>query len=159
MLKQATLAAFAAVLLAATSAAALDDPDQLIKGLYALPTLPSKPGDADRWLARDAAQAYDRQLQADEPMPATDGDWRYDSQEWEISDLVISRPVAAKGFGGADVMLVEASFKNFGKPNRVTWTLCLASTGWRIADARGENDGGVWRLREYLEVPLDSLRC
>lgn len=159
MLKQG-LAVIAAMLIA-TPAVALDDPESLVREIYALELLPSTPAAADRYLSADMAEAYKTALQADEPRPGTDADWRYDAQDWEITDLEIgrARDVAAAANDRLRQVDVRVTFRNFGQPMSIDWTLCLGREGWRVSDVTGNNGDGPWRLREFLELPDRPVRC
>lgn len=154
--------AAAAVLCSAAPSLALDDPDQLVRALYRLEYGFNGPGVADRFLAADAAAAYKLQLAADEPKGATGFDWRYDAQDIEISDLVIetSDPGVRSGPQGARAV-VQVSFRNFGQPAELTYELCLASAGWRIADVvrPADEDREPWSLRELLAIPAEPVHC
>jgi len=153
------LIAAATILGSAYPAHGLDDPDQLVRAIYDAKSLPTTELDSDRILARDASAAYKLQLKADEPKPATDFDWRYDSQEWEITDLVISRGSNPAFRDGRTFSDVTVTFKNFGKPETVVWTLCLGVSGWRVADVKGGDGEGAWTLRELLEIPPGEVQC
>lgn len=151
-----TLAALAAVV---GPAVALDGPEEPVKAIYRQ-GVPDTAREADRWLARDVAAAYNVALKADEPKPSTDFDWRYGAQEYDITDLNVGRGVALPAVGGVTIMDVPVSFRSFNEPaETVTWTMCLGRKGWRVADVRGMADIGEWRIRQMLDLPLDKLSC
>ena len=153
------LIAATTILGSAYPAHGLDDPDQLVRAIYDAPNLPTSDLDVDRVLARDAASAYKLQLKAAEPKPATDFDWRWDSQEWEIADLTISKGKVLPVRDGVAFSEVTVNFKSFGKPETVVWKLCLGLNGWRVWDAAGGDGVGAWTLRELLELRGEEVQC
>jgi hypothetical protein len=148
----------AAVLMLAAPATALDDPISLIQMLYRPDGMPDTAKEADRFLAADAAKAYKRQLgDSQNAGAAVDFDWRYNSQdgqntELKIVELPYQRPHAAK-----PLAVIAASFKNEGRPETITYSLCLGSKGWRIADAH--DAGETWTLRDLLGLKGKPLKC
>lgn len=154
------LIATAAVLTLAFPATALDGPEEPVKAIYGDLGVPDTAAEADRWLARDVAAAYKVALKADEPKPSTDFDWRYGSQDYDITEVSVGRGVAIASISGVTLMEVPVTFRNFNQPTEtVTWTLCLGRRGWRVADVRGTDSEGVWRIRQMLDLPTDQLRC
>lgn len=151
----------AAILLAvlAAPAAALDGPEETVKRVYAMNSLPSTPAGADALLARDMAAAYKLDLVKPEPQPSTNFDWRYGSQDWELSELAIGRAVDLPSVSGVTMRDVPVTFKDLSQPKAVTWRMCLAAQGWRVADVRGTDDQGVWSVREMLSLPADRIDC
>jgi hypothetical protein len=138
------------VLAAATPALAIDDPDQLVRGLYRLDTVPTGRKAIDLYFAADAARALKADYKAGE-VGAVDFDYRYNGQDFEIDKLKID-----KGVESAGESRVTATFTNFEKPMSVVYRLCIAKKGWRIADV---SDGaGQWRLRKMLRLP-DKVVC
>src|SRR3569832_2574084 len=90
----------AATLITATPAAALDGPADLTRALYRAKSIPDTPARADRFLARDMAKAYKRELaDSDNVGAANDFDWRWDTQDAFGTTLVIAE--AAKPHGKA----------------------------------------------------------
>jgi len=147
----------AATLITATPAAALDGPADLIRALYRAKSIPDTPARADRFLARDMAKAYKRELaDSDNVGAANDFDWRWDTQDDFGTNLVIAE--AAKPHGKAPARaLVTARFRRADATETITYDLCLGPNGWRIADAW---DGGrQWSLRDLLELKGKPLRC
>lgn len=148
------LLAVAAALAATTlvtpgQSASGSDPEAMIRGLYARHALPE--GRAlDRYLARDLANAYRKDSASpDEVGAANDFDWRYGAQDVQIRDLRFARsgPV------------VRVSYRSFGRPYTVNWSLCRRGPGWRIADVSGQGGGETWSLRGLLKLPSPGVRC
>ena len=134
----------------ATPSVALDDPGQLIRALYALPSIPTKGGEIDRYFSRDLASAIKRDIAPRDEVGRTNGsDYRYDAQEFQITDLAFAK--TTNRIGGN----VVVTFKNFGKPQAVTYNLCLARRGWRIANVLP----GTWDMRKELDLPIAPVRC
>lgn len=152
-----TAAAVLAVLTA--PAVALDGPEETVRRVYDMDTLPSTAAGADALLARDMAEAYKRDLTMDEPQPSTDFDWRYGNQDWEITELVVGRAVDLPSVGGVVLRDVPVSFRDFNEPKTITWRMCLGRKGWRVADVRGPDESGVWSLRDMMKLPADPIRC
>ena len=148
----------AACLAWAATAVALDDPDQLIRSLYALKGGVDTPSLADRYLSADLAAPYKAQLASDEVEPATGFDWRFDAQEVQVTNLRISTvgTTSARGMTAADV---EVVFENYGRQNEITYSLCLGPRGWRIYDARNLDGEGDWSLRETLLGVEGEVEC
>ena len=149
----------AAVLALALPAAALDGPEEPVRAIYGDMGVPDTAAEADRWLARDAAAAYKIALRADEPKPSTDFDWRYGTQDYDVTEINVGRGVLRTA-GGVTFADVPVTFRNFNQPTEeVTWTMCLGRKGWRVADVRGNDDSGGWRLRQMLDLPFNKFRC
>lgn len=150
-----TLAALAALI---GPAVALDGPEEAVKAIYFTAGVPDTAREADRWLARDVAKAYKVALAADEPKPSTDFDWRYGTQDYDVTEVNVQR--AGPMTGKPTMTDVAVSFRNFNQPTEtITWTMCLGRKGWRVADVRGMDDSGGWRLRQMLDLPLDQVTC
>ena len=159
MLKPA-LAVLALTLAAAAPARALDDPEDLVKSIYDGRDVQDSAAHARAWLSRDLAAAYVVALKADEPKPATDFDWRYGSQDYDVSELHVAMGSADRQLGATTVADVAVTFRNFNGPTQtVTWTLCLGAKGWRVADVSGKDSDGEWRVRAMLDLPLDQVTC
>ena len=73
----------------ALPAVALDGPEDPVRAIYGDLGVPDTAAEADRWLARDVAAAYKVALRADEPKPSTDFDWRYGSQDYDITEVSV----------------------------------------------------------------------
>ena len=134
----------AMLLLLATPAAALDDPDQLVKGLYRRDTIPTEAKQLDWYFDADLARALKADSRTGE-VGAIGFDYRYDAQDFEITALAFARTHRNSE------ATVTASFANFGKPTRVVYKLCVRRTGWKIAEVSA-GDGG-WSLRRMLQLP------
>ena len=97
--------------------------------------------EAARFFAPDLARAMDRDMrlakQRGEP-PTLDGDPFVDSQEWQVSGLIV------RTSGGGDTATGVVTFANSGKPKRLAIDLVKTSAGWRIADIAGA--GGSLRM-------------
>lgn len=137
---------------------ALDGPEEPVKAIYGPAGMPDTAKEADRWLARDVARAYKKDLAADEPRPSTDFDWRFGQQDYDASEINVG---LGDGFvGGSNLMDVRVSFKSFNQgPYTVTWTMCLGRKGWRVANVSSTDAGGGFDLREMLELPADRVQC
>lgn len=137
---------------------ALDDPDQLIRSLYALAGGVDTPALADRYLSADLSAPYKAQLASDEVQPATGFDWRFDAQDVEVTNIRFETrgPITVRGATAADV---EVLFENFGEQKEITYSLCLGPRGWRIYDARNLDGEGDWSLRETLLGVEGEVNC
>lgn len=145
--------------LAAGQATALDGPEDPVRAIYRNGQ-PDTVREADRFLARDVARRYKVDLVDDEPQPSTDFDWRYGSQEYEITDQTIGQAVDLPPLNGVIMRDVPVTFRTFNQgPYTVTWTMCLGRQGWRVANVRSSDTGGGWDLREMLELPNDKVQC
>ena len=143
----------------ALPAVALDGPEEPVRAIYGDLGVPDTAAEADRWLARDVAAAYKLALRADEPKPSTDFDWRYGTQDYDITERNVGRAVM-RTEGGVTLADVPVTFRNFNQPaETVVWMMCLGRKGWRVADVRGNDDSGGWRIRQMLDLPLDKVRC
>lgn len=148
-----------AAALATAQAIALDGPEEPVRAIYRHGQ-PDTVQEADRFLARDVARRYKVDLLDNEPQPSTDFDWRYGSQEYEVTDLVVGRAVDLPPVDGVIMRDVPVSFRSFNQgPYTVTWTLCLGRRGWRVANVRSSDTGGGWNLREMLELTDDKVQC
>lgn len=151
----ATAAAFAVAL----PATALDGPEDPVRAIYGDQGVPDTEAEAERYLARDVAAAYKIALKADEPKPSTDFDWRYGTQDYDVTEVSVGRGVM-RTEGGLTLADVPVTFRSFNQPTEtVTWTLCLGREGWRVADVRGIDDSDGWRIRQMLDLPTDAVRC
>jgi len=135
------------LLFAAAPAAALDDPDQLVRGLYRLKNIPVSHAGVDRYFSRDLARAMKNDMKSKDEVGVLDFDYRYGAQDFEIKGLTFARQGAGNG------ATVTASFSNFGKRQVVTYRLCLAPKGWRIAGIAGRSDEEKWDLRQMFKLP------
>jgi hypothetical protein len=168
--------AFAAVLgLAAGAPPAPADPLALVNSLYVHKAAPAH---VERLFAADLAAAYRRDTGHPGEVGAIDFDWRYDAQDVRITDLKVfwgppaedSRrpPALAPARKGAAVLppvetpaprAVEASFRNFGKPRAVFYSICRTARGeLRIADVY-TTGRDRWSLRRMLKLDPEQVRC
>lgn len=144
------------LLASSAMAAAPASPEALIHRLYAAKDMPISHRDFARYFSADLTRAYWRDRAAADrrrEVPLLDGDFRYDAQDFEITDLAIV-PVSA----GAERAEVAASFRNFGKAAKVRYTLCRRPNGaWRIMDVSMPSGG----LRDLYHLPpaLQSPGC
>ncbi len=139
------------IALAALSAPATaqEGADRLVQELYKLESIPTNSGDIDRFFARDLARAIKRDIRGGEVGETNGGDYRYNAQDFKITDLKFER--TTNRLGG----VVTVSFKNFDKPETVTYAMCLARRGWRITDVRPTG----WAMRDALKLPSVPVDC
>ena len=142
------------VVLTAAPALALDDPEQMVRGLYHLKNAPIAAAQLDRLFARDLTRAITKDGKSKDEVGALDFDYRYGAQEWKIRGLKVA--TTAKELAGAEI---EVRFRNFGKPNTVTYRMCLAKRGWRIADISGRSAEDKWSLRDLLKLTKQKIDC
>ena len=116
------------------------------------------PALADRYLSADLAARYKAQLASDEVQPATGFDWRFDAQEFQITNLEVHAPLEAV-VDGVSYSDIDVSFENFGDLKEITYSLCLGPLGWRIYDARSRGSGEEWSLRETLLRVEGKVSC
>ena len=140
----------------AMAAPAPPTPGALIHRLYAAKDMPISHRDFARYFSADLTRAYWRDRAAADrrhEVPLLDGDFRYDAQDFEITELAIATVNA-----GPERADVGASFRNFGKPTKIRYTLCRRPNGaWRIMDVSMPSGG----LRELYHLPpaLQSPGC
>lgn len=128
------------------SGAAFQTPSAVVGALYRLRSIPIYPAAKRRFFAHDLAAAliFDSRKTGDVGL-ANDGDYRYDAQDMQISDLRIGEPAPS-----ADTAKVQVSFHNFGKTETVTYDLCHRHPNdWRIADVTAPSGS----LRALLSLP------
>lgn len=119
------LSIFAA--LAATPASAqFKTPEATVEGLYALYRASDSTGFNDKHTARFLEPAVARQFRSAKHI---DADFFVQGQDFEIKYLTIEKPNVA-----GDKATIVVTFKNFNKPNRLTYTLAKSPNGWQIAD-------------------------
>jgi hypothetical protein len=150
--------AFAA---AATSAVALDGPEETVKRIYAMEDWHTRAQGPDTFLARDMVEAFRNDLKTEEPAPASDMDWRYGGNaDYDVSELVVEPGVAVASPRGQTWMDVTVRYKDFNQPKTVVWRMCLASRGWRVADVQGEYAPGArWSVRQDWRLREDRVKC
>jgi hypothetical protein len=159
MLKPTFTALVLAAALAAP-AAALDGPEQTVRRIYAMEDWHAAAQGPDSFLARDMATAFRRDLGQDEPSPAADMDWLYGGPGAEgVSGLEVENGVHVASPRGQTLMEVTVRFTEAGEPRAVIWRMCLARSGWRVADIRGAHPGGAaWSVRDYWSLP-NKVKC
>lgn len=131
----------------AVPAAALDDPNRLVRQLYKLPSVPTQHQEIDRFFSEDMAAAIKQDLSR----PAGDygrADWRFDGVDTRIADLIV---------GGRTRFnpLITTDFVRDGRRSSVSYEMCWGSRGWRISNVR--HKGG--NLRSTLEIPTAPVSC
>lgn len=160
-------AAPAGLLLAAAlgaPAAAAEDaaPQALVQRVYALYTKPGSPGmpsSDERALSAffepSLAHAWAANGAKMETSESLDGVLDYDpfieGQDFKITAVSVS-PARVAG----DCATVDASFRNFGKPTRLHYTLARSAGGWRIDDFRSGTSGS---FRKRLRLPDSGRTC
>jgi hypothetical protein len=129
--------------------AAIAPPEALVRSLYREPSIPNTPAQVDRYFALDLAAAIKKDIAGGEVGDTNEADYRYDSQDPEITRLgFTSKPI----IGGA---MVTAHFYDHGHPNAVTYLLCERVADWRITDVRNQH----LKMRALLKLPAGSVRC
>jgi hypothetical protein len=119
--------ALAALVAAAGPALAqFKTPEATVEQLYALYRASDSTGFNDKHAARFLEPAVARQFRSAKHI---DADFFVQGQDFEIKDLTIEKPNVT-----GDKATIVVTFKNFNKPNRLTYTLVKAPNGWRIAD-------------------------
>lgn len=78
-------------------------------------------------------------------LPIIDFDPFINAQDYELSDLVISDPAVT-----GDTATVGVSFRNFGEPQDIRFTLVRRVAGWKIDDIEALDGAYPWRLSELL---------
>jgi hypothetical protein len=153
MIRRAFLAIAALALFAPPALAAEGDPVSLVRELYRLhgeteKTKVSvfKPPLRDRFFSRTLA----RLLAADDKRPEArlTYDPIYNAQDFEISGLVVTLK-SRRGM----TSVVEARFRNFGRPTRLEYDLVYERGAWRIADIRANGMQPDGRLTHNLRRP------
>jgi hypothetical protein len=146
MLRRSFLAAMALLALLSPASAA-EDPVAVIRELYRVHAEAEKtkiqawmPPHRERFFTKKLGAAIARAYQRNE----IGFDFIYDGQDFEIKDLEIAHVP-----GSGPVLSVEARFKNFGKPQRLVYTLAQEDGAWRIVDIRQHRANG-WVLTKLL---------
>lgn len=145
MLRRSFLAAIA-VLTLLSPASAADDPVGVVRELYRVHGEQEKTKKQawdsphrERFFTRKLAALIARANARNEP----GFDFIYDAQDFQISDLVV---VLGGTRGGASV---QVSFKNFGKPQRLSYKLVREGGAWRVDEIYGGGPNG-WVLTKLL---------
>jgi len=135
-----------ALALSPGAARADDDPVTVVRELYRVHAerektkqLAWQPPHGDRFFTRNLAQFIARAHARN----GIDFDFIYDAQDFQISDLAVELGGTR---GGASV---QVSFKNFGKPQRLTYGLVRERGAWRVAEIVKTGPDG-WVLTKLL---------
>jgi hypothetical protein len=132
MLRLFSLTALSLAILSATAQAQFTTPEATVESLYAIYTKPRSDGFSDR----DAPRFLDAQLlKMWRAAKHKDSDFFIQGQDFELKDVKVA-PAKLQG----DKAETIVTFRNFGEPNRLTYTLVKAQDGWRISDARSGKD-------------------
>jgi hypothetical protein len=139
---------------AGTAAEAARSPLEVVRALYAEPSIAFGGPQASDYLAQDLIGALRSGPAYGRGGRAMDFDYRYGARETEISGfMLIPRD-------DGDQARIVAVFMNRGRPESVDWTLCRSDDGeWRIADASSSSDSQSWDLRQMLRLPQTAVRC
>ena len=147
MLRRSFLA-LAALFGFALPAAAADDPVALVREVYRVHAESEKnqtpvwfKPHRDKYFTRNMA----RLLARDEKAKKVDFDFIYDGQDFKISALDFALIKSA-----GNNATVEARFKNFDKPIRLTYSLVREGGAWKIANISSREKGGAWVLSRLL---------
>ena len=140
--------------LLAAPAALASEPTEVVRRLYAEPSLAVGGAGSQGLMAADlmaALQTAQARSQGSSPIGF---DYRYGFRDTEISGFELLSQI------DNDQAKVVAVFKNFGKPESVDWLLCRTPDGdWRIADASSNTGPQTWDLRQILGLRPDPVRC
>lgn len=140
----ACISMFATVLLTSPALAQFKTPEAAVESLYATYTKPGSDGFSDR----DAPRFMDAPLlKLWRAAKNKDSDFFIQGQDFEVKDVKVL-PAAISG----DKAETAVTFRNFGKPMRLTYTLVQGKDGWRISDARS----GKETLRGTLKTASKS---
>ncbi len=124
----ACVSMIATMLLTGPALAQFKTPEAAVQGLYALYEKSNSVGFSDR----DAPRYFDAALQKLWRAAKFQGaDFFIQGQDFEVKDVKVL-PAAISG----DKAETAVTFRNFGKPMRLTYTLVQGKDGWRISDAR-----------------------
>jgi hypothetical protein len=150
----AVLAAAFWALASVMASATAFGPKDLVRALYAEPSLRFDGGKAQLYFSDDLGSS----LKANGPVygaiSAVDFDFRYGPQDARVRGLQLLEEI------DNDQARVVAVFKNYGRPESVDWTLCRRPDGdWRIADASSSTDRDAWDLRDMLRLAPGPVRC
>jgi hypothetical protein len=131
-LRLVTLTAAAFAILVGTAQAQFKIPEAAVEGLYAIYTKPNSDGFSDR----DAPRYFDAALlKLWRAAKFKDSDFFIQGQDFEVKDVKVS-PASVNGTKAEAI----ATFRNFGKPMRITYVLAQGKDGWRITDARSKSE-------------------
>jgi hypothetical protein len=139
---------------AATAADAARSPMDVVKALYAEPSIAFGGPQASDYLAQDLVGAFRSSPALGRGESPVSFDYRYGARNQEISGFMLLPR------DDADQPRIVAVFMNYGHPESVDWTLCRGADGdWRIADASSSSDAQGWDLRQMLRLPQNAVRC
>jgi len=149
VLGAAVLAVCGGAKAAPAALAPLRTPRDALIALYRLPSIPVTPGDKQRFFAGDMASALIKDSERDDEVGiATDGDYRYDAQDFNITALHIDAMTIRNE--GATLRVV---YQHLGKPQTVTYELCSRRPGdWRIKDVITHSGGSLRKLLGLVPV-------
>ena len=128
----ACLGMIATMLLTGPALAQFKTPEAAVQGLYAIYTKPDSVGFSDR----DAPRFFDAGLQRLwRAAKHQDADFFIQGQDFELKDVKVA-PASISG----DKAEAIVTFRNFGQPSRITYSLVQGKDGWRITDARSGSE-------------------
>jgi len=140
--------------LLASSAALAAEPAEVVRQLYAEPSLALGAVGSRQVLSSDLENALHGAAARGDGSSPVDFDYRYGFKDVEISGFALLPQV------DNDKAKVVAVFKNFGKPESVDWSLCQTPDGsWRVTDASSNTGSAPWDLRQILGLRPDQVSC
>ncbi len=146
------IAAGAAILLGfLTPALAQETPQALIEAVYA-PYIAGQIPEDEAALRSEALNAlYEADMQRSEEgeIGALDFDPYVDGQDFEITDLEIDEPII-----DGDRSTVRVTFKNFGQPREMIYSLVIEEGAWKVDDLESLSAEYPYRLTAILADPL-----
>jgi len=127
--------------------------EDMVRRLNALEMIPEGAG-MDAYFAADISEAMKKDMAGDE-VGAVSYDYRWNAQDFEVSDVAYQTMGLADGTGR-----VVVTFKNFGEFGTTLYDLCRRADGtWRIFDVRS-NDQDDGSLRHALGLKRGEVtRC
>ena len=132
------------------TAAVAQIPADLVRALYAEPTIPTEPETIRRYFIEEFVTG----LTPTDDGTLIDSDYRINGQDGQADGLVVEE--TASGPEGAHV---EARFDNLGAANTVGFDLCRRDDGAvRIVNVTTAGADG-WNLRRLLELPETPAAC
>ncbi|MGH7005258.1 MAG: DUF3828 domain-containing protein [Alphaproteobacteria bacterium] len=140
--------ALMAMLVCVLPASAADDPVSLVREVYRVHA-ESEKNQTPVWFSPHREKYFTRNMvrliARDETAHKVDFDFIYDGQDFKITELDFALIKSA-----ANAATVQARFKNFGKPRRLTYSLVREDGAWKIADIRSQEKVGAWVLSTLL---------
>ena len=140
---------------AAPTVPVFDTPRALLEALYA----PYGQGDSFDWTVWDETQFRSAHLnelirkdaiEAGDQMGRLDFDPYINGQDYQVTDLVIGD---ARIDG--DKATEEVTFRNFDRPQAMTFTLVKEADGWKIDDMVSADKDFPYSLKAIMEGPID----